>query len=119
MAERVLNISVRAAGSATIVDLEGGIDIRNSTVLRSRLLETISATPRLALNMTGIDYVDSSGIATLVEVLKKSRDLNKHFALFGLQPRVFEVLKLTQLLPYFQIFDTEVQALEGTADAEH
>src|SRR5215831_3171091 len=119
MAERLLNISVRTAGSATIVDLEGGIAINNSTVLRSRLFEGITASPRLALNMAEVDYVDSSGIATLVEVLKKARDLNKHFVLFGLRPRVFEILKLTQLLPYFQIFDTEAQALEGTADAEH
>ena len=63
--------------------------------------------------MTGIRYIDSSGIATLIEVLKEARRLEKDFVLFGLGQPVHDVLKLTNLLGVFRVFDTEERALQG------
>src|SRR5437588_10942321 len=107
-------MSVRdiSAGN-TIVDLEGAIDIQNSHGLRTLLFEKLAVTSRLMVNMSGIRYVDSSGIATLIEVLKKARELKKDFVLFGLGPAVHSVLKLTNLLGVFQVFDTEEHALDS------
>lgn len=112
---RVLKISTRVVGKATVVDLNGAIDIGNSTVLRTTLFETVAMTSRLALNMKGITYIDSSGIATLLEVLKKAKDLKKDFVLFALGAPVYDVLKLTHLLGIFRVCDDEAQALDGTA----
>ena len=111
---RILNISVRVLDAAnTVVDLEGTIDLQNSRGLRTTLFERLPATSRLALNMSGIRYIDSSGIATLVEVLQKARNLHKDFVLFGLGPAVHDVLKLTNLLGVFRVLDTEEHALGG------
>jgi anti-sigma B factor antagonist len=109
----MLKISYRTVAGTTIVDLEGRIDITNSTTLRASLFETLEATPRLALNMSGIGYIDSSGIATLIEALKKARTLNRDFRLFGVGRPVHDVLKLTNLLGVFQIFASEKDALES------
>jgi anti-sigma B factor antagonist len=112
---RTLEISIRVVARATIVDLEGAVDLGNSPVLRARLFEIVPAASRLALNMSGVQYIDSSGIATLIEVLKKTRDSKKAFVLFGLGPRVYDVLKLTNLLGVFQILDSEERALDADA----
>jgi anti-sigma B factor antagonist len=113
---RELNISVRHMPRATVIDLTGAIDIGNSHGLRSTLFAAIPATPRLALNMAAVRYIDSSGIATLVEVFRMAQDSKKEFVLFGLGSRVYDVLKLTKLLKVFKIFDTEEAALdEGAA----
>src|SRR5467141_1462154 len=104
---RTLKISIRVVAKATIVDLEGAIDLGNSPVLRATLFENVKTTSRLALNMSGIRYIDSSGIATLIEALRKTRDLKKDFVLFGLSSAVYDVLKLTHLLGVFQIADSE------------
>jgi anti-sigma B factor antagonist len=109
---RILNISVRDLPSATVVDLDGAIDLHNSHGLRTTLLEKLLASPRLVVNMTGIRYIDSSGIATLIEVLKKSKQVNKDFVLYGLGTAVHDVLKLTNLLGVFHVVDTEEHALE-------
>jgi anti-sigma B factor antagonist len=111
---RILKFSFRTRDNAIVADLEGSIDLQNSHGLRTALFEKLAATPRLALNMTGIRYIDSSGIATLIEVLKQTRDLNKDFVLFGLGPTVYDVLKLTRLLGVFRIVDTEEHALEAS-----
>jgi anti-sigma B factor antagonist len=112
---RTLEITIRVVERATIVDLQGSIDLGNSLVLRTKLFETLPATSRIALNMSGVVYVDSSGIATLIEVLKKARDSKKDFILFGLASRVYDVLKLTNLDGVFQIRENEAQALEADA----
>ena len=112
---RTLTISVRVIANATVVDLDGSVDLGNSPVLRATLFETVPTTSRLALNMSGVGYIDSSGIATLIEVLKKAMDLKKDFVLFGLGPAVHDVLKLTNLLGVFQVFDNEEHALRGEA----
>jgi anti-sigma B factor antagonist len=114
---RTVKISTRVVAKATVVDLEGEVDIGNSSVLRATLFETLPKTSRLVLNMSGVRYIDSSGIATLIEVLQKSRELKKDFALFGLGRAVYDVLKLTHLLGVFRIFDSEERALED--DASH
>ena len=112
---RILHFSIRTRDEAIVVDLEGSIDLQNSHGLRTALFEKLPETPKLALNMTGIRYIDSSGIATLIEVLKKARDLNKDFVLFGLGRPVYDVLKLTRLLGVFRIVDTEEHALEASS----
>jgi len=110
---RILNISSRSRDQAIVVDLDGAIDIQNSPGLRTALFEKLSETPRLAVNMAGIRYIDSSGIATLIEVFKKAHDLKKDFVLFGLGSSVYNVLKLTNLLGVFRIADTEEAALKS------
>jgi len=109
---RILNISIRDVTAATVVDLDGDIDLRNSPALRATLFEKLLASPRLVVNMTKIRYIDSSGIATLIEVLKKSKEVNKDFVLYGLGTAVHDVLKLTNLLGVFHVVDTEEHALE-------
>jgi len=111
---RTLTISVRVIAKATVVDLDGTVDVGNSAALRATLFEKLPTTSRLALNMSGVRYIDSSGIATLIEVLRKAGDSKKDFVLFGLGAAVYAVLKLTHLLGVFQIFDSEAQALEGS-----
>jgi anti-sigma B factor antagonist len=109
---------MRTVAEATVLDLEGEIDVSTSTIFRSKLFETLPQTSRLALNMSAVRYVDSAGIATLVEIQMKAQQLEKSLALFGLSTRVHDVLKLTRLLRYFQIFDSEEQAVTGN-DASH
>ena len=58
-------------------------------------------------------YIDSSGVASLVEGLKASRDLNLRFILFGLSPSAREVLQLSRLLKIFEVYDDEDQALSS------
>ncbi|MEI9972981.1 MAG: STAS domain-containing protein [Ignavibacteriota bacterium] len=57
----------------------------------------------MALNLGAIRYIDSSGIATLIEVLKDSQRQNKEFVLFGLSSAVEEVFRLTHVLRIFRI----------------
>jgi anti-sigma B factor antagonist len=107
-----VKISIRDVGNAKVVEVEGDVDLGTSPAFRRTLFETLPLSARLALNLQAIRYIDSSGIATLIEVLKDSQRLNKEFVLFGLSPAVEEVFRLTHVIRIFQVFQTEQEALE-------
>jgi anti-sigma B factor antagonist len=106
-----MTISVRESGATRVVDLEGEVDLGTSPNLRRTLFDLLGKTPRLVLNLRNLRYIDSSGIATLIEVLKDAQRLGKEFVLFGLSPAVHDAFHLTHVNRVFRIFDTEEQAV--------
>jgi len=116
-----MQISTRNVGSATIVDIVGDITLFNSPQVRKVLLEELKEkrVPQLLVNMKSVRYIDSSGVASLVEGLKASRDRNARLVLDGLSKMAREVLELTRLNTVFEIRETEEQALApGAVGAE-
>ena len=106
-----MKISVRDVGAAKVVEVDGEVDLGTSPDLRRTLFDALPAVGTLALNLGAIRYIDSSGIATLIEVLKRSQQLEKAFVLFGLSPAVLEVFRLTHVIRVFQVVGTEQEAL--------
>lgn len=106
-----MKISIRDAGETKVVEVEGDVDLGTSQDLRRTLFATLLNAPKLALGLAAIRYIDSSGIATLIEVLKDAQGRNKKFVLFGLSPAVQQVFHLTHVIRIFQVFQTEEEAL--------
>jgi anti-sigma B factor antagonist len=111
--ERQLEFSTRIDRDAVIVDVVGQIDLGTSPALRKSLLESLIGTQRLAINLQAVRYIDSSGIASLLEVLQEARKSTKRVILFGVTGSVLKVLQLTRLTGVFEIRETEVQALDA------
>jgi anti-sigma B factor antagonist len=110
-----MDISTRQSGTATIVDVVGDITLYNSPQVRKVLLELLKdkKAPRVIVNLERVRYIDSAGVASLVDGLKLSRDLKSTFALFGLSRTAREVLELTRLIKVFEVYNTEEEALRG------
>ena len=108
-----MQISARHLDKITIFDISGDIDLATSPELRKPLLRELRElrTPRVVLNLKSVRYIDSSGVASLVEGLKASRDVGARFILFGLNTTVREVLQLSKLVRIFEIYDNEEQAV--------
>ena len=102
-----MNTATRVNRGTAIVDVTGHIDLGTSPGLRKTLLDAVKSADRLAVNLAGVKYIDSSGIASLLEVLKAARSTKKQLVLFGLTPAVREVLQLTRLTGVFEIQETE------------
>ena len=109
----MLQIYARHLDKTTILDVSGDIDLASSPDLRKALLRELRELriPRVVLNLKAVEYVDSSGVASLVEGLKASRDVGSRLILFGLNTAVREVLQLSKLLRIFEIAETEEQAV--------
>ena len=112
-----MKISTRQLGEVTVLDFAGDITLFNSPEIRKALLILLKEkrVQQLLVNMTAVKYVDSSGIASLVEGLKVSRDLGSRLILFGLSKPAKTVLELTHLLRVFEVYATEQEALTALA----
>jgi len=108
-----VQISARRHDKTTIFDVSGDIDFANSPDMRQVMLREICEirASRVVLNLTNVRYIDSSGVASLIEGLKASRDLGSRFILIGLSTSAREVLQLSRLTKVFEIYDNEEQAL--------
>jgi anti-sigma B factor antagonist len=111
-----VQIAARAATGGTILDITGDIDLAHSPAMRKALLQEIKEkkTPKVFLNLEKVRYIDSSGIASLVEGLKASRDQGSRLILYGLSKTVREVMELSRLQKIFEIHDSEAQALAAS-----
>ena len=108
-----MQIAARLATGGTILDITGDIDLAHSPAMRKALLQEIKEkkTPKVFLNLEKVRYIDSSGIASLVEGLKASRDMGSRLILYGLSKTVREVMELSRLQKIFEIHESEAQAL--------
>ena len=87
------------------------MDLGTSRELRRALFHVLGEAQKVAVNLKALRYIDSSGIATLIEVLKNAQRLQKQFVLFGLSPAVEDVFRLTHVNRIFQVFQTEEEAV--------
>ncbi len=107
-----MQVSLRQSGEATVVVVEGNIDLYNSPEVRRTLLGALQATgaKRVLVNLQKVKYIDSSGVASLVEGLKASRTAGVRLTLVGLSPSAREVLELSRLIKLFEVYESEDQA---------
>ena len=110
-----MEISARtdAEKEAAIIEVKGDIDLYSSPQVRQTILDTLNqkTAKRVIVDLTGVRYVDSSGVASLVEGLQLSRKSQVRFALCGLNKAPRQVLELTRLIKVFEIHDTLDAAL--------
>jgi anti-sigma B factor antagonist len=110
-----VKITTRPNGTATIVDVAGEITLFNAPELRKVLMDLlkVSKAPRVIVNMANAAYIDSAGVACLVEALKVARESKIGLALFGLNCVAKEVFELTRLITVFEVYGTEEEAVRG------
>jgi anti-sigma B factor antagonist len=102
-----LDADIRAVceshGSDCQVRLSGRITIDSSPSLRALLLQRLESPGcrSLTVDFSEVPYVDTSGLAVLVETLRAARTLGKTFQLSGLQERPRYLLEATRLLHLF------------------
>jgi anti-sigma B factor antagonist len=114
-----MKVQVRNLDNVLIIDCSGDVDLSSSPRLREVLLAEIKADgPSVLVHMSDVAYVDSSGIATLVEGLQLSRQTKTRFGLYGLRPNARSVLELARLHKVFTIFENETEALEKIGTVE-
>ena len=84
----------------------------SSSVMRGRLAPALDAGGRAVIvDLSGVTYMDSSGIATLVEGLQSSMKQGIAFRLADLHPAVLDVFKLARLDTVFQVYDSIEDAM--------
>ena len=103
---------VRQEGEASVVEVYGEVDMHRSPELHQLLREVCEERPaKLVVDLSRVDYMDSSGIGTLVEIFRRVKGFEGEMILVALQPRVRGVFEITKLDKFFIIHDSVAEAL--------
>lgn len=93
------------AGQAILLTLSGRLTAANAQQLRDQMKQYENvAQPKIILDMSAVQFLDSSGLAALVSGLKLTRERDGWLRLAGVTPQVANIFKLSQLDRVLSIF---------------
>ena len=106
-----MKFETRKEGDFTIVSPSGEIDFHYSPQLREQVLAGLDDGQHVVVDLSDVTYIDSSGIASLVEGLQHAKGKGLEFSLAGVMDGVMQVLKLTRLDNVFTIHQSVADAV--------
>ncbi len=86
-----------------IIFVTGEVDLSNSAEVRKTILSALKTTPEVVVNLKDVEYIDSSGIAAMVEGLQFANSNGKSFSLSTPSKQVSSILELARLDQVFHI----------------
>ena len=110
-----LNIKERQADSVTVLDMQGRITIgEGSVALRNAIRKLLEEGKKnILLNLSGVSYVDSSGIGELVSSFTSVNKEGGKLKLLNLTQKIRDLLAITKLLTVFDTFEEEQEAVDS------
>ncbi len=108
-----MQVNIKHHAEGAVVQVTGDVDMLSSPRLREAILELAQdcAKARIVVNLEGVHYIDSSGVASLVEGLQTARRYRTKLMLVGLNEGPRDVLQLTRLLDVFDVRASDSAAL--------
>ena len=94
-------------GPTVIIEVSGEIDMGTSPLLLQSVEEALGTAPVLKVSLRGVDYMDSSGVAVLVQGQKLATHLGRDFRILDPSPQVLAVIRMARLHQVFTIENSE------------
>ena len=99
---------------SNVLPLKGEIDLHVSPSVTALLDEVIGKKPeRLVVDLSAVTYIDSAGLAALIQAMQKVEGYGGKFVLAGLQETVRSIFEISRLDQVFQIFPDVDTAMSG------
>jgi anti-sigma B factor antagonist len=98
---------------ASIVVLKGDVDLESSPAAREVLLKSVEGAGKVLVDLSSVTYIDSSGVASLVEALQAAKRNGGRFALVAASDPTRRVLELARLDKVFTMYTTVDEGLKA------
>lgn len=96
----------------SVVTLKGEVDLKHSPDARKVILGNLKRRKHVLVDLSSVEYIDSSGVASLVEGLQYARSNDLGFSLVGVSEAAMNVLRLARLDKVFRIYASVEDGLE-------
>jgi len=109
-----MNLNPKTVGDVLILQPSEKITMANCEQLRDQFLEYVKKGRRkLALDLSHVDYMDSAGLAALVEIVKIGLSDHLRLRFFAIQSQVRSLMEVAHLHDVFPLAESEAEALEA------
>lgn len=98
-----MEYQTRSEGAYTVIALSGEVDLYYSPLAREQILKHLERGQNILVDLSGVSYIDSSGVASLVEGYQLARNKRLGFGLVGVSGAAMQVLQLARLDKVFPI----------------
>ena len=113
----MMEIQTRTVEDVYVLDISGKMTLGDGTTYIRYTISDILAKggKKIILNLTGVNYVDGSGIGELVRTYTKVAKAGEEPRLLNVTKRLWELLVVTKLLYVFQVYNSEREAVASFA----
>jgi anti-sigma B factor antagonist len=109
-----MEINVTESNSVSIINLQGRLDLSSGSTLKEQVKLLFSDDKsNVHLNLAEVEFINSSGLGSLVSIMKETRLLKGRLTLSNLASYVQEIFDITQLSHIFEIYATQEEALNS------
>jgi anti-sigma B factor antagonist len=109
-----MKINQEQKNDVMICKIEGEINLNTSPELRKIFDTTINKNiKKVLVDFSQVGYIDSSGLATLIELFQRLKKIDGKLRICDMQDKVKNVFEITKLHKLFEIYDSQEMALEG------
>lgn len=106
-----MDITTTKQNEVTILALKGKMDLSNAGILKADVKSLLDGQQKqIHLNMSEVDFINSSGLGSLVSIMKEIRVFKGRLTLSNLAPYVNEIFEITQLTHVFEIYESVDEA---------
>ena len=112
-----MEIHTRTVGDVHVLDITGKITLGEATqTMRHTISDLLeNGGKKIVLNLTDVNYIDSSGIGELVRTYTTVTNKGRQLILLNLTKKIKELLVITKLLTVFQVYENEQVAVASFA----
>ncbi len=112
MTPQSFSAQVRTENQRVVIDLHGEINAQADQALNQAYAEADNQNPEvIVLNFSGVDYINSTGIALIVGLLAQTRKTHRRLVVYGLSDHYVQIFQITRLSDFMDIFQDETSAL--------
>ncbi len=114
-----MTTNTRQAGGVTIVDVRGRIVLGEESAALRDLIRSLleQGHKKILFNLADVQYIDSTGLGTLVSAFSSVRKQEGQLKLLNLTNKVQDVLQVTKLYTVFDVMDDEAAAIQSFGQA--
>lgn len=103
-----MELKLSKLGDVKIIEIQGKFDIESTEEFENLFQKQIESNPgTIAIDMNKLEYIDSSGIGTLIKSLNTIKNQKGTLILVGLNNMILNVFKLAKLDMFFQIMSND------------
>lgn len=108
-----IEVKTQTLDQATVLSPQGEIDLSRATSFRQQCMAALTSKPKfLLMDLGGVPYMDSSGVAILLEVLNATKRGGGKLVLCSIQPKVRSIFEIARLETVFTIVATTEDGLK-------
>lgn len=93
------------SGAPALISIAGELDLSNSDVVRTRLDEVDPGADRVILDMQNLEFIDSTGLSTIVRLGKRVKERGGQLAVVVTKPSIRKLFAITALDKRFALYD--------------